>query len=200
MTYDIVVVGSGISGATIAERYARILDKKVLLLEKRNHIGGNCYDSINDAGILVSKYGAHIFHTNDEDVWRYIQTFSLWRPYVHKVLSFADGIFVPVPVNITTVNLLFGLHIQTEEEMRDWLTTQIVKIDHPKNSEESALSRVGKSLYEKLFKNYTLKQWDTAPKSLDASILDRIPVRTNFDPRYFSDKYINLARNPNHFR
>ncbi|MDO8583096.1 MAG: UDP-galactopyranose mutase [bacterium] len=189
MIYDIVVIGSGISGATIAERYARVLNKKVLVIEKRTHIGGNCYDFYNDAGILVSKYGAHLFHTNDEDVWKYVQMFSSWRPYVHKVLSSVDGLLVPVPVNITTVNLLFKLKIKTEKEMQEWLETQTIKIEHPKNSEESALSRVGKALYEKLFKNYTVKQWDTSPTQLDASILDRIPVRTNFDPRYFSDKY-----------
>lgn len=189
MLYDIVVIGSGISGATIAERYARVLNKKVLVIEKRDHIGGNCYDFYNDAGILVSKYGAHLFHTNDEHVWKYLQMFSSWRPYVHTVLSSVDGMLVPIPVNIITVNLLFGLHIQKEEEMREWLATQTVAIKHPANSEESALSRVGKALYEKLFKNYTIKQWDTLPTLLDASILDRIPVRTNFDPRYFSDKY-----------
>lgn len=189
MTHDIVIVGSGISGATIAERYARVLNKKVLIIEKRNHIGGNCYDFYDDAGILVSKYGAHIFHTNNEYVWKYLQEFSSWRPYVHTVLSSVGDLLVPIPVNITTVNLLFGLHIQTEKEMQDWLATQIIAISHPNNSEESALSRVGKALYEKLLKNYTLKQWDTLPSLLDASILDRIPVRTNFDPRYFSDKY-----------
>lgn len=189
MTHDIVIIGSGISGATIAERYARVLNKKVLVIEKRNHIGGNCYDSYNDAGILVSKYGAHFFHTNDEYVWKYVQAFSSWKPYVHTVLSSVDGILVPIPVNITTVNLLFNLHIQTEREMQQWLATQVIPIDHPANSEESALSRVGNALYEKLFKNYTIKQWDTLPSQLDASILDRIPVRTNFDPRYFSDKY-----------
>ncbi len=189
MTHDIVVVGSGISGATIAQRYAQVLNKKVLVIEKRNHIGGNCYDFYNDAGILVSKYGAHLFHTNDECVWKYVHAFSSWRPYVHTVLSSVDGILVPIPVNITTVNLLFNLHIQTETEMQQWLATQVITIDHPANSEESALSRVGKALYEKLFKNYTIKQWNTSPSLLSASILDRIPVRTNFDPRYFSDKY-----------
>lgn len=189
MTYDIVVVGSGISGATIAERYARILNKKVLVIEKRDHIGGNCYDFYNDAGILVSKYGAHLFHTNDEYAWKYLQMFSSWRPYAHTVLSFVDGMLVPVPVNITTVNLLFNLHIQTEQEMKEWLATQAIAIDKPANSEESALSRVGKALYERLFKNYTIKQWDILPTLLDASIVGRIPVRTNFDPRYFSDKY-----------
>lgn len=189
MIYDIVVIGSGISGATIAERYAQVLNKKVLVIEKRDHIGGNCYDFYDKAGILVSKYGAHLFHTNDEYVWKYIQMFSSWRPYIHKVLAYVDGILVPVPVNITTVNLLFNLHIQTEKEMQEWLKTQIITNNNPRNSEESALARVGIALYEKLFKNYTLKQWGTLPSLLDASILDRIPVRTNFDPRYFSDKY-----------
>ncbi|MBF8249855.1 MAG: glf [Candidatus Levybacteria bacterium] len=189
MTHDIVVIGSGISGATIAERYARVLNKKVLVIEKRDHVGGNCYDFYDDAGILVSKYGAHLFHTNDKNVWKYLQMFSAWKPYAHTVLSSVDGILVPVPVNITTVNLLFNLHVQTEEEMRQWLKTQIVKIDHPANSEELALSRVGKTLYEKLFKNYTIKQWNTNPKNLDESVIGRIPVRTNFDTRYFSDKY-----------
>lgn len=189
MTHDIVVIGAGISGATIAERYATLLNKKVLVIEKRDHIGGNCYDYHDDAGILVSKYGAHIFHTSYEDVWGYVNKFSSWRPYFHTVLSFVDGILVPVPVNITTVNLLFNTHLQNEEEMKKWLSSQIIPIDNPKNSEESALSRVGKELYEKLFKNYTLKQWDTPPTELDASILDRIPVRTSFDTRYFSDKY-----------
>jgi UDP-galactopyranose mutase len=189
MNYDIIVVGSGISGATIAERYARILNKKVLVIEKRDHIGGNCYDYTDDAGILVSKYGAHLFHTNDENVWQYLQAFSPWRPYESKVLSSVDGMFVPIPVNISTVNLLFGLHLRTEKEMQGWLATQVTPNAHPANSEELALSRIGKILYEKLFKNYTIKQWDTEPALLDASIIGRIPVRTNFDARYFSDKY-----------
>lgn len=189
MTYDVIIIGAGISGATIAERYARMLNKKVLVIEKRDHIGGNCYDFYDKAGILVSKYGAHLFHTNDESVWKYLQMFSNWRPYIHTVLSSVDGKLVPIPVNIKTVNLLFDLNIQTEDEMKKWLKTQIVDIKNPKNSEELALSRVGKTLYEKLFKNYTIKQWNTDPKNLDASVIGRIPLRTNFDPRYFSDKY-----------
>jgi UDP-galactopyranose mutase len=189
MTYDVVVVGSGISGATIAERYAKVLNKKVLLIEKRDHIGGNCYDYYDDAEILVSKYGAHLFHTNDEYVWEYLQEFSKWRPHIHKVLSSVDGKLVPIPVNIKTVNLLFNLNIQTEEEMKKWLKTQIINIENPKNSEELAFSRVGKKLYEKLFKNYTIKQWSMDPSKLDPSVIGRIPVRTDFDDRYFSDKY-----------
>jgi UDP-galactopyranose mutase len=189
MTYDIIVVGSGISGATIAERYAKVLNKKVLVIEKRNHIGGNCFDQFDNAGILVSKYGAHLFHTDNEYVWKYLQNFSEWRPYKHKVLSSVDGKLVPVPVNIKTVNLLFDLNIQTEEEMKQWLKTQVTDFKNPANSEQVALSRVGKVLYEKLFKNYTIKQWGTDPAKLDASIIGRIPVRTTFEEGYFSDKY-----------
>ncbi|NTU72935.1 UDP-galactopyranose mutase [Candidatus Roizmanbacteria bacterium] len=189
MLYDVVIVGAGISGATIAERCATILGKRVLVIEKRNHIGGNCFDYLDENGILISKYGAHIFHTNHDDVWNYINKFSKWKNYYHKVLCHVDNKLVPLPVNITTVNLLFGLHIQNESEMKEWLNTQIEPIVTPHNSEESALSRVGRSLYEILFKSYTQKQWDTDPRDLDASVLERIPVRTNFDDRYFSDRY-----------
>src|SRR5437667_11170295 len=115
MKYDIVIVGAGISGATLAERYATQLKKKVLVVEKRNHIGGNCYDYYNTDGILVSKYGAHIFHTSFEDVWTYVNKFSDWRPYQHKVLSSVDGKLVPIPVNITTVNTLLGTTINNEQ-------------------------------------------------------------------------------------
>lgn len=189
MQYDIIIVGAGISGATLAERYASQKNKKVLVLEKRDHVGGNCYDYYDKDGILVSKYGAHLFHTNYPDVWEYVNRFSDWAPYRHRVLSFVDGILVPVPVNITTVNKLFNLDIKNKEEMKRWLRKQIIPIKHPQNSEESALSRVGPLLYEKIFRQYTKKQWDAEPKNLDASVLDRIPVRTNFDDSYFSDVY-----------
>jgi UDP-galactopyranose mutase len=189
MPYDIIIVGAGISGATLAERYATQLNKKILILEKRDHIGGNCYDYYNSDGILVSKYGAHIFHTSYEDVWEYVSKFTKWRPYQHKVLSSVDGKLVPVPVNITTVNMLLGLNIKSEEEMKQWLDKNSVHIENPKNSEEMALTRVGPVLYEKLFKHYTEKQWNAKPSELAASVIGRIPVRTNFDDGYFSDPH-----------
>lgn len=185
---DIIIIGAGISGAVLAERYAE-LGKRVLVMEKREHIGGNCFDYINEAGILVSKYGAHLFHTNDEGVWKYVQRFGKWYPYEHRVRAKVDGKFVPVPVNITTVNMLFGLNLQTEAEMKTWLEGVQIPHQHPQNSKEASLARVGEVLYEKLFKNYTKKQWDKYPEELDASVLNRIPIRTNNDDRYFSDKY-----------
>lgn len=188
--FDIVVVGAGISGATLAERYAS-LGKRVLVIEKRDHIGGNCYDHYDAHGILVSRYGAHLFHTSFEDVWEYVNRFSRWYPYEHRVLARVDGKLVPIPVNITTVNTIFGLGIKSEEEMRRFLERVQVKPPHPepRNGEEAALAAVGQVLYEKMFKHYTKKQWDKYPHELHASVLQRIPVRTSFDDRYFSDPY-----------
>lgn len=192
--FDVLVVGSGLSGAVLAERYAE-LGKKVLVLEKRDHIGGNCYDEVNAEGIRVSKYGAHIFHTNDEDVHSYIHRFSEWVPYEHRVLAKVGQRFVPLPVNISTINALFDTHLKTEAEMKDWLASQIQKFDHPvTTSEELGLSRFGKKLYEELFLPYTQKQWDKHPRELDASVMARIPIRFNNDDRYFSDKYQYLPK------
>lgn len=186
--FDIIIVGAGISGSVLAERYASI-GKKVLVIEKRDHIGGNCYDYSNEVGIRVSKYGAHLFHTNSDEVWTYVQRFSEWYPYKHRVIAKVDNQLVPVPVNITTVNKLLGLEIKNEAEMARWLDENQVKNENPRNSKEAALARVGYQLYKKIFKNYTKKQWDKYPEELDASVLNRIPVRTNFDDGYFNDTY-----------
>lgn len=185
---DILIIGAGISGAVLAERYASI-GKKVLIIEKRNHIAGNCYDYIDQNGILVSKYGAHLFHTNEESVWKYVNQFSDWYPWEHKVIAKVDDKMVPIPVNITTVNTLFNTAIKSENEMESWLNENRIPIEAPANGEEAVLNRVGPDLYEKMFKHYTKKQWDKYPAELDASVLDRIPVRNNYDDRYFSDVY-----------
>src|SRR5690554_1699134 len=190
---QIVIIGAGISGAVLAEGYAS-LGKKVLVIEKRDHIAGNCYDYIDDNGILVSKYGAHLFHTNYEDVWAYVNRFATWYKWEHRVLANVEGKTVPIPVNIKTVNQLFDLNITSEEEMIKWLDDNRPCIEAPKNGEEAALARVGPVLYEKMFKHYTKKQWDKYPEELDAEVLNRIPVRTNFDDRYFSDKYQALPK------
>lgn len=188
-----MITGAGISGSVMAERYAS-MGKKVVVIEKRAHIGGNCYDYIDENGILVSKYGAHLFHTNEEDVWEYVNKFAEWYPWEHKVLARVDNATVPVPVNITTVNTLLGERIQTPEEMTAWLAANRIPIDHPRNGGEAVRGKIGEYLYEKMFKYYTKKQWDKYPEELDASVLERIPVRTNFDDRYFTDKYQALPK------
>ncbi|MCP2025146.1 UDP-galactopyranose mutase [Flavobacterium sp. HSC-32F16] len=190
---DILIIGAGISGSVLAERYASI-GKKVLIIEKRNHIAGNCYDYVDDNNILVSKYGAHLFHTNDESVWKYVNQFSDWYPWEHKVIARVDDKTVPIPVNITTVNRLFGANINSEQQMISWLEENRTPIEKPANGEEAVLNRVGSVLYEKMFKHYTKKQWDKYPAELDASVLDRIPVRYNYDDRYFSDTYQALPQ------
>lgn len=192
----ILIVGAGLTGATIANHYAED-GKKVFVIDKRNHIGGNVYDEIDkQTGIRISKYGAHLFHTNDEEVWNYVNKFGKWIPWYHRVLADCSGVLVPVPVTIETVNTLLGETIQTEEEMKAWLEKETTKYpEGAKNSEETALSRVGPRLFELLFKGYTKKQWNKEARELEPSVLERIPIRTSFDARYFSDKYQALPAN-----
>mmetsp|Transcript_23156 Transcript_23156/g.57123 ORF Transcript_23156/g.57123 Transcript_23156/m.57123 type:complete len:491 (+) Transcript_23156:139-1611(+) len=191
--YDICIVGAGLSGSVLAERYASQYNASVLVMEQRDHIGGNCYDYIDDeTDIRVSKYGAHIFHTSYERVWDYLQQFSNWTTYEHEVVgSVLNGTaIVPIPVNIETVNTLFGLDIQNTQEMDEWLAKEQVKFDNPiANSEEMALSRVGPRLYDLIFKPYTEKQWGTSPRELGPEVTARIPVRNNHDKRYFTDPH-----------
>lgn len=190
-----LIVGCGLSGSVIAERLANILNKNVTIIEKRDHIGGNCYDYIDtDTNIRVSKYGAHLFHTNNEKVWEYINKFDDWVRWEHTVISYVDNMFVPMPVNITTVNKLCGENIKTSDEMNEWLENNTIKYDTINNSEEMAKSRIGENLYNKLVKDYTFKQWNKYPNELDKSVLARIPIRNNFDTRYFSDKYQALPK------
>ncbi len=191
--FDIVIIGAGISGSVLAERYAAI-GKKVFIIEKRDHIAGNCYDYYDENGILTSKYGAHLFHTNDEGVWEYVNQFADWYPWEHKVVARVDDKTVPIPVNITTVNTLFNTNIRTETEMQEWLDLNRISFDQPANGEEAVLNKVGEVLYRKMFKHYTKKQWDKYPAELHASVLERIPVRNNYDDRYFSDAHQALPK------
>jgi UDP-galactopyranose mutase len=187
--YDLMIVGAGLSGATIA-RLAAEDGVSVLVIDKREHLAGNVYDEIDSqTGIRISRYGAHLFHTNDTEVWNFVNRFGKWTPWTHKVIAECDNTLVPVPVNIITVNTLLNTHIRDETEMAEWLKTETTKYETPQNSEEIALNRVGPRLYEKLFKNYTVKQWAKEPSELEPSVLERIPVRPNFDERYFSDRY-----------
>jgi UDP-galactopyranose mutase len=190
MKTEILIVGCGLSGAVIAEQLANKYNKKVTIIDKRPHIGGNCYDYIDaQTNIRVNKYGAHLFHTNDEEVWEYINKFSKWIRYDHKVVANIDKRNVSVPVNMETINIICNEHLQTIEQTKEWLEKNQIKFENPKNSEEIALSRVGRQIYEKLFLPYTLKQWNKHPKDLDSSVLSRIPVKYDNDTRYFTDKY-----------
>jgi UDP-galactopyranose mutase len=194
--YDYIIVGCGLSGCVIAERIANVLNKRVLILEKRDHIGGNCYDYVDEqTNIRVNKYGAHLFHTNDKIVWDYINKFSEWVRWEHKVLSYVDDKYVSIPVNITTINELCSENLENERDVKDWLKENQVTYDTIENSEQMAKSRIGNILYEKLIKNYTYKQWNLYPEQLKPSVLERIPIRSNFDTRYFNDKYQALPKN-----
>ena len=192
--FEIVIVGAGLSGSVLAEQFARYTEKNILIVDKRDHLGGNCYDYIDSNDILINKYGPHIFHTNYERVWSYVNEFEEWKRWEHKALAYVDGNFVPVPVNITTANMLCGENMCNEKEMNSWLAKSQIKFDNITNSHEMALSRVGTILYEKMFRNYTIKQWNLKPEELSPEVLGRIPVRNNFDDRYFSDRYQALPR------
>ena len=187
--YDVIIVGAGLSGCVMAERFANIKNKKVLIIEKREHIGGNCYDYIDENGILINKYGAHLFHTNDEEVWEYINKFSKWVRWEHEVKCIVDDKIIPLPINITSINMMFNLNIKNEKEMDEWLEQNKIKYDKITNGEESVKSRFGEQIYEKIFKYYTYKQWNKYPNELNEEVLSRIPLRNNFDTRYFNDRY-----------
>ena len=191
--YDFCVVGAGITGITAASALARELDKKVLVIEKRDHIGGNCYDYYNEHGILIHKYGPHIFHTKYKKVWDYLSRFTDWIPYVHKVLAFVDGKYLSFPVNITTMEQLFDRPF-TGEDMKRWIDTNKVPIATPQNAEEMVIARMGWDLYEKFFKNYTRKQWGMDAKELGPEVTARIPIRFNRDDRYFTDPFQGMPK------
>lgn len=186
--FDYMIVGAGFAGSVLAERLASEANKKVLVVEQRDHIGGNAYDYFNHNGILVHKYGPHIFHTNSKKVFDYLSQFTLWRPYEHRVLASVDGQLVPLPINTTTINTLYGLHLSCEQ-VETFYSAKAEKVDQIRTSEDVVVSKVGRELYEKFFKGYTRKQWDLDPSELDASVASRVPVRANKDDRYFTDSY-----------
>jgi len=198
--YNLVIVGAGLSGAVIAERASKLLGLKSLVIDKRAHIAGNCYDYIDEHGIRTSLYGCHIFHTKYDRVKEYVQQYSDWVPYEHRVIAKAKDMdgnvkFVPMPPNQVTVNMLFHENISSKADMVQWLDKRRpVDGEKPKNGEEMAISRVGKDLYEMLIKPYTKKQWDKYPKELDAEVFTRLPYRENRDDRYFDDPWQHLPK------
>jgi UDP-galactopyranose mutase len=186
--FDYLIVGAGFAGSILAERLANQSGKKVLIVDIRNHIGGNAYDHYNEAGILVHKYGPHIFHTNSRDVFEYLSHFTEWRRYEHRVLASVDGQLVPIPINLDTINKLYGLKLNSFE-LEKFFESVAEPKDSIRTSEDVVVSKVGRELYEKFFRNYTRKQWGIDPSELDKSVTARVPTRTNRDDRYFTDTY-----------
>ncbi|HSL46796.1 MAG TPA: UDP-galactopyranose mutase [Anaerolineales bacterium] len=186
--FDYLIVGAGFAGSVLAERLAAGSGKKVLIIDRRPHIGGNAYDYHNAEGILVHKYGPHIFHTNSYEVFEYLSRFTEWRPYEHRVLASVDGQLLPLPINLDTINRMYGLNLNAFE-LKDFFQKVAEPREKIVTSEDVVVSKVGREIYEKFFRNYTRKQWDLDPSELDASVTSRVPIRYNRDDRYFSDIY-----------
>ncbi len=187
--YDYLVVGAGFAGSVIAERLASQHDAKVLVIDRRPHIAGNAFDKLDDAGVLIHQYGPHIFHTNSDEIVDYLGQFTEWRPYEHRVLAEVRGKLVPIPINRTTLNELFGLDLKTDEEAAAYLASRAEPVAEIKTSEDVVINAVGRELYELFFQGYTRKQWGIDPSGLDKAVTARIPTRTNTDDRYFGDKH-----------
>ncbi len=192
--HDIIIIGAGFFGATIAERVANELGKRVLLIDRRRHIGGNAY-SENDAetGIEVHKYGAHLFHTPNRTVWDYLNRFTQFTDYRHRVFSTHKGQVYAMPINLGTICQFFGKHL-SPDQARALVAQQAAELNghEPQNLEEKAISLIGRPLYEAFIRGYTAKQWQTDPRELPESIITRLPVRYTFDNRYFNDPYEGL--------
>jgi UDP-galactopyranose mutase len=186
--YDWLIVGAGFAGSTLAERIASQRGERVLLIDRRPHIGGNAYDRFNEDGLLIHQYGPHIFHTNSEAIFQHLSQFTKWRPYEHRVLAQVDDKLVPIPINLDTVNSLYGLNL-TSEELPAWFAAKAEKVEEIRTSEDVVVSVVGRELYEKFFRGYTRKQWGLDPSELDKSVTARVPTRTNRDDRYFGDTF-----------
>ena len=195
--YDWLVVGAGFSGSVIAERLATQLGQRVLIVDRRPHVAGNAYDELDSAGILVHRYGPHIFHTNADDIFNHLSKFTAWRDYEHRVLARVRDRLVPIPINRTTLNELYDLDLQGEGEVAEFLAERAEQAEEasaPRTSEDVVLRTVGRELYELFFRGYTRKQWGLDPSELDASVTARIPTRTNTDDRYFTDAHQAMPR------
>src|SRR2546429_4709271 len=190
--YDTLVVGAGYAGSIMAERLASQRGQRVLVIDRRDHIAGNAFDYHDEHGVLVHKYGPHIFHTNSEKVVEYLSDFTDWRPYEHRVLARVDGQFVPMPINRTTINQLYGLELSSDEDVERFLAERAEPVDYIHTSEDVVVAKVGRELYEKFFRGYTRKQWQRDPSELHASVCARIPIRTDEDDRYFTDPFQNM--------
>ena len=188
-TFDALIVGAGYAGAIMAEQLASRAGQRVLVVDRRNHIAGNAHDYYDEHGVLVHKYGPHIFHTKSQKVVGYLSRFTEWRPYEHRVLARVDGKLVPIPINRITINVLYDLELATDEEVERFLEERAEPVEYTRTSEDVVVAKVGRELYEKFFRGYTRKQWQRDPAELHASVCARIPVRTNTDDRYFTDPF-----------
>ena len=187
--FDYLIVGAGFAGSVLAERLTSQLGKRVLLIDKRPHVGGNAYDEKDAGGVLMHRYGPHIFHTNSDEVAGYLSQFTKWRPYEHRVLACVKGLLVPMPINRTTLNLLYGLNLTSDDEAEAYLAGRAEPVEKVRTSEDVVVSKVGRELYETFFRGYTRKQWGMDPSELDKSVTARVPTRTNDDDRYFTDRF-----------
>lgn len=184
--FDFLVVGCGIAGITTARLLAE-LDKKVLIIDKRNHVGGNIYDYYSEDGILIHKYGPHIFHTNYIEVWSFLSRFTKWREYQHRVKIYINGQLLPMPINLDTINLLYNTKYNSFELNKFF--DSLAENMEINNSKDVVVSKIGEELYKLFFEEYTKKQWNLYPDELDKEVISRVPIRTNRDDRYFTDKY-----------
>ena len=187
--YDTLVVGAGLAGATLAERLTNDLDQRVLVIDRRPHVAGNTFDEHDEHGVLVHRYGAHVFHTNAQVVIDHLSRFTTWQPYEHRVLARVGEQLLPIPINRTTINALYGLDLRTDAEVEAFYAQRREPIDLVRTSEDAVVAKVGRDLYETFFRGYTRKQWERDPSELHASVCARIPTRTNDDDRYFGDRF-----------
>ncbi len=191
--YNYLIVGAGFAGATFARKAAEH-GQKVLVIDRRDHIGGNAYDCYNNEDVLIHQYGPHIFHTNHQKVWNFLSEHTAWHYYQHRVVTSVDGQEVPMPINVKTINMLYGTSY-TAENIHEFYKERKKDIPEIKTSEDVIVSQIGEELYEKFFKNYTKKQWGVYPSELDKLVTSRVPIRYNFDDRYFTDKYQAMPKN-----
>ena len=197
--FDWLIVGAGFAGSVLAERLATQRGDSVLVIDRRDHIGGNAYDHLDEAGVMIHRYGPHIFHTNSEAVFGHLSRFTAWRPYEHRVLAqvisptTGQPVQVPMPINLDTINTLYGLAL-TEAEVEGWMADRAETVDQIRTSEDVVVGKVGRELYELFFRGYTRKQWALDPSELDRSVTARVPTRTNRDGRYFTDRFQAMPR------
>ncbi len=192
--YDVMIVGAGFAGSILAERFAST-GKTVMVVDRRPHIGGNAYDRLDAAGVLIHQYGPHIFHTNSAEIFDHLSRFTDWRPYEHRVLADVDGKLVPMPINRTTLNALYGLDLRSDEQAEDFLKSRAEPVEVIRTSKDVVISAIGRELYETFFQGYTRKQWGMDPSELDKSVTARVPTRTNTDDRYFTDAFQAMPLN-----